>query len=130
MVTMKIVSIETARLLRKRRFNEPTAAHYDPQGKLIEQPEDGMAKCWNSPTYDQDPRHKAFAAPTLVLAQQWLREKKRFDVLVDREYFLGKVGKYYARIYRLRDGAMGETPKYRSYEKALEAGIIRALRAI
>ena len=117
---MKIASIETARLLRKRRFNEPTTAHYDPQGNLIERPEDGVDKCWNSPTYDA----------TLALAQHWLREKKRFDVLVDREYFLGKVGKYYARIYRLRDGAMGETPKFRSYEKALEAGIMRALRAM
>ena len=127
---MKIASIETAKLLRKRRFNDPTPAYYDPLGKLIEQPEDGMARCWNSPTYDKDPRHKVYAAPTLALAQQWLREKKRFDVLVDREYFLGKVGKYYARIYRLSDGAMGETPKYRTYEKALEAGIIRALRAM
>ena len=130
MATMKIVSIETARLLRKHRFNEPIPAHYDPQGALIEHPEDGKDKCWNSPAHDKDPRHKSFAAPTLALAQQWLREKKRFDVLVDREYFLGKVGKYFARIYRLRDGAMGETPKVRSYEKALEAGIIRALRAM
>lgn len=127
---MKIASIETARLLRKRRFNEPTTAHYDPQGILIERPEDGVDKCWNSPTYDATPNRKAYAAPTLALAQHWLREKKRFDVLVDREYFLGKVGKYYARIYRLRDGAMGETPKFRSYEKALEAGIMRALRAM
>ena len=130
MATMKIASIETAKMLRKRRFNEPTSAHYDPQGKLIEQPEGGISNCWNSPAYDKDPRHKAYAAPTLALAQQWLREKKRFDVLVDREYFLGKLGKYYARIYRLSDGAMGETPKYRSYDKALEAGIIRALRAM
>ncbi len=129
MATLKIVSIETAKLLRKLRFNEPTPAHYDPQGNLVECPHDGTDKCWNSPAYDKSPRHQSYAAPALALAQQWLREKKRFDVLVEREYFLGKVGKYYAHIYRLRDGAMSETPRYRSYEKALEAGIIRALKA-
>jgi hypothetical protein len=64
------------------------------------------------------------------LAQQWVREKKHFDVLVDREYFCGKVGKYYAKIIRLRDGVMSETGKYRSYERALEAGILKALRSM
>ncbi len=125
---MKKASLETAKLLRKRRFNEPVTAHYDTDGILVETTnEEGT--CWNSPNYDTDARHKVYAAPTLALAQQWLREKKHFDVLVDREYFLGKVGKYFAKIIRLKDGAMSETPKYRSYDKALEAGIARALRA-
>ena len=86
--------------------------------------------CWNSPAYDKSPRHKVYAAPELPLAQQWVREKKHFDVLVDREYFCGKVGKYYAKIIRLRDGVMSETGKYRSYERALEAGILKALRSM
>ncbi len=117
-------------MLRKRRFNEPVTAHYDTAGLLV-QPEEPVAPvCWNTPNHDIDARRKVYAAPTLALAQQWLREKKHFDVLVDREYFLGKVGKYYAHIIRLKDGAMSETPKYRSYDKALEAGILRALRAM
>lgn len=128
---MKTVSLETAKLLRKRRFNEPVAAHYDVVGELIEQEPSSEAKIrWNSPNHDIDIRHKVYAAPELAVAQQWLREKKQFDVLVDREYFLGRIGKYYAKIIRLRDGAMSETPKYRSYEKALESGIVRALRSL
>ena len=123
---MKKASLETAKLLRKRRFNEPVPAYYNTDGILVETAE---STCRNSPNYDTDARHKVYAAPTLALAQQWLREKKHFDVLVDREYFLGKVGKYFAKIIRLKDGAMSETPKYRSYDKALEAGITRALRA-
>jgi len=130
MATLKTASIETAKLLRKRRFNEPTTAYYDPEGHFVELPEGSAPICWNNPTHDRGMRHQSYAAPTLALAQQWLREKKRFDVLVEREYFLGKIGKYYARIYRLSDGAMSETPQYRSYEKALEAGIVRALRAM
>ena len=42
----------------------------------------------------------------------------------------GKVGKYYAKVIRLRDGVMSETGKYRSYERALEAGILKALRSM
>ena len=127
---MKIVSLETAKWLRKRRFNEPVAAHYDVVGELIEAASPAETTRWNSPVHDIDVRHKVYSAPVLSMAQQWLREKKQFDVLVDREYFLGKVGKYYAKIIRLRDGAMSETPKYCSYEKALESGIVRALRSM
>ena len=117
-------------MLRKRRFNEPVTAYYDTTGQLV-QPDNLVAAVrWNSPSYDIDVRHKVYSAPTLALAQDWIREKKRFDVLVDREYFLGRVGKYYARIIRLKDGAMSETPKYRTYEKAVEAGILRALKAM
>ena len=123
------VSITTAKLLRKRRFNEPVMEYYAPDGSLKAAP-DGQPRSWNSPIYDADARHKAYAAPSLELSRQWLREKKRCDVLVDRDYFLGQVGKYYCKIIRLRDGAMSETAKYRNYDKALEAGIQKALRSI
>ena len=126
----KIVALETAKWLRKRRFNEPVPAHYDVYGRLIEAAPTGMPICWNSPAQDTSSRQKVYAAPELSLAQQWVREKKHFEVLVDREYFCGKVGKYFAKIIRLRDGAMSETGKYRSYERALEAGIVKALRTM
>ena len=126
---LKTASLETARLLRKHRFNEPTTSYYDTDGVLrtVETPE---ATCWNSPIYDKGPRRKVYAAPPLPLAQQWLREKKRFDVLVDRDYLFGRVGKYFAKVIRLRDGAISEGGHYRSYEKALEQGIVKALRTM
>ena len=126
----KTVTLETAKWLRKRRFNEPVLAHYNIKGKLSEDAPEGVPVSWNSPAHDASPRLKVYAAPDLALAQQWVREKKHFDVLVDREYFCGKVGKYYAKIIRLRDGVMSETGKYRSYERALEAGILKALRTM
>ncbi|MBO4659697.1 MAG: hypothetical protein J5637_08750 [Prevotella sp.] len=126
----KTVTLETAKWLRKRRFNEPVQAHYNTKGKLSEDAPEGVPVSWNSPAHDASPRLKVYSAPDLALAQQWVREKKHFDVLVDREYFCGKVGKYYAKIIRLRDGVMSETGKYRSYERALEAGILKALRAM
>jgi hypothetical protein len=126
----KTVALETAKWLRKRRFNEPVPSHYDVYGRLCEGTSGAEPISWNSPAYDQSPRHKVYAAPDLPLAQQWVREKKHFDVLVDREYFCGKVGKYYAKMIRLRDGVMSETGKYRAYERALEAGILKALRTM
>lgn len=126
---MKTTSIETARLLRKQRFNEPTTSYYDTDGILctVSQEE---ATSWNNPTHDKSARRKVYAAPSLPLAQQWLREKKRYDVLVDRDYLFGKVGKYFAKIIRLKDGAISESGHYRSYEKALEEGIKKALRTM
>lgn len=123
------VNKETARLLRKHWFNESVEAHYDSAGELQEKSEQGIDN-WNRPAHDKNVRHQAYSAPELSLAQQWLREKKRFDVLVYRDYFCGKVGKYYATIIRLRDGALSETRRFRSYEKALEAGIVKALKTL
>lgn len=126
---MKTISIDTARLLRKQRFNEPTTSYYDADGilRIVSSEE---ASCWNNPTHDKSARHKVYAAPSLALAQQWLREKKRYDVLVDRDYLFGKVGKYFAKIIRLKDGAISESGHFRSYEKALEQGIVKALRTM
>ena len=126
---MKITSIETARLLRKHRFNEPTTSYYDVDG-ILRTIAEGEATCWNSPAHDKSIRHKVYAAPTLALAQKWLREKKHYDVLVDRDYLFGKVGKYFAKIIRLKDGAISEAMHCRSYEKALEHGIKKALRTM
>lgn len=129
MSPQQFVSLDTAKWLRKRRFNEPTYTYYDISGRLVLR-ESNETDCWNSPQHDRDARHKVYSAPMLHVAQQWLRDKKRFDVLVDREYFCGKVGKYFAKVIRLHDGAISETGKFRSYEKALEAGITRALRSM
>ena len=99
------------------------------QAKPNLHPEQGAVN-WNQPSFDRNARRRVYAAPTLAQAQQWLREKKRYDVLVNRDYFCGKVGKYYAIIIRLRDGALSETRRFRSYEKALEAGILKALKTM
>ena len=104
-------------------------AHYDSEGELQEESEQGDDN-WNRPAYDRNVRHQAYSAPELSQAQQWIREKKRYDVLVSRDYFCGKVGKYYATIIRLRDGALSETRRFRSYEKALEAGLVKALKTL
>ena len=124
-----LVSWEVASLLRKHRFHEPVEAHYDASGILHEISEQGAVN-WNQPLYDKNVRHKVFSSPSLAMAQQWLREKKHYDVLVSREYFCGNLGKYYATIIRQRDHGISETRRFRSYDKALEAGILKALKTI
>ena len=129
MQEQRTVSIEIAQLLRKHRFNEPVIQYFSATGELVCSPT-LEAVNWNSPIFDANARRKVHSAPTLIIAQQWLREKKRFEVLVDREYFCGKVGPYFAKIIRLKDGAISETGKCRSYDKALEKGIFKALRML
>ncbi len=123
------VSIAIAQLLRKHRFNEPVNFYYAVDGKLMSSPS-GEDVNWNSPVFDVTARRKVYSAPTLAMAQKWLREKKRHEVLVDREYFYGKVGPYFSKIIRLKDGAISQTAKSRSYDKALESGVLKALRML
>ena len=75
---LKIASRETARWLRKRRFNEPVTSYYDVDGTLKTVGEDEVTS-WNNPSHDKDARHQVYAAPTLALAQTWLREKMIID---------------------------------------------------
>ena len=60
------VSLTTAKLLRKRRFNEPVMYYYAPDGTLTASP-DGIAHSWNSPT------SKPRVSPPMAAGKETLR---------------------------------------------------------
>ena len=61
----------------------------------------------------------------LCLIQKWLRDEKGTEVFAKSEYYNGKsLGFYYG-------GDLGySSPKYETYEQALEQGILNALKEL
>ena len=71
----------------------------------------------------------AFSAPTLAVAQRWLREEKYVDVLVEKRFCA-----YVYSLGNLDDRSEKVIPQmsvgYDTYEQALEAGIQKCLTII
>lgn len=110
------VSIETARLLKKAGYKWATPTAYDSEGKLVTL----SASDWNSQV------HGVMSAPTLAVAQKWLRERSGYEVEVHRagERYIGWVLKH-------NDGYIcQDTPFYDTYETAFEYAIQMALNLI
>ena len=73
-LTEDYVSFETAKLLKKKRFNEPCRGNYywgfdDKDNSIVEFGE------WTAQAYNNDFEDEAFicSAPTLQMAMKWLR---------------------------------------------------------
>lgn len=114
------VSLIVARKLKEKEFDEYCKALYI-NGKWRD------ISCKN--TLDMF-KGKFYAAPTLYDAQKWLREKHMLHVNADydnelRCWFYSVLG-----IDRERNIDMINTEPYKSYEEALNEGILRALTLI
>ena len=114
------VSLETARLLRKAGFRwecfqcwvvDDTSTTLDTRCTA--------AWDWNGIT-------KNYSAPTLAVAQRWLREEKNklVHVISYRDNGSDKVAGYCFKVYEL---SQGWEYNYFTYEEALEAGIRKCL---
>lgn len=73
MIKERYVSLEVAKLLREKGFNERTVGSYNTRGHFLE----GSA-FWNKTAI-------YYAAPTLYMTMEWLREK---DVYISVEPFI------------------------------------------
>ncbi len=117
------VSLEVAKLLKKAGFDwECEMIHFC----YVE--DDYM---WN--LEDNDKKAKSILkldycllAPTLDVAQRWLREVKNYEVFVVVKFLTDK--EYIARVETNISGY--STDIYRFYEEAQEAGIKKALEMI
>ena len=126
------VSLEVAKLLKKAGFGWETKNRWDyckpiDEWSLRNYPEE--PRNWNSKYYNYD-----CSAPTLEVAQRWLREVKNcytgIDVFVRN---LDKNNTYYNRWFVYFNGARYSGSNYddtQYYEEAQEAGIKKALEII
>ena len=126
------VSLEVAKLLKKAGFDWETKNWWDyckpiDEWSLRNYPEKPVN--WNSKYYNYD-----CSAPTLEVAQRWLREVKNcytgIDVFVRN---LDKNNTYYNRWFVYFNGTRYSGSNYddtQYYEDAQEAGIKKALEII
>jgi len=120
------VSLETAKLLKEAGFDWRTRRYYSQNGEM------DIDRCYfNSMNWNWDVlQHDGVkcSAPTLAVAQKWMREV--IGVNVEVMYLFKPCNYYFARACRLEDDSVLRIKNCRSsvYERALEAGIIAALK--
>lgn len=127
------VSLETAKLLKYAGFNWPVYSYYC-MDELMEKYKQlcfysqggdiGHNDCNNFYTgYLKD---KLLSAPSLAVAQKWLREVRHLhvDALPENDEFTDWLYCIYTSDYTKNEGAVSG---YHSYEEALDAGIKHAL---
>lgn len=124
------VSLECAKLLREKGFNEYCGAYYHLNW-------DGMTEeeCFEvAPNYDFRNKDNGYrvAAPTLYEAQKWLREKHNIHLDVRCTSYYKPLNRcdYMCEIFALSSNVYSDTRIYHKYEEALNAGIIEALKQI
>lgn len=112
-MTEELVTLETAKLLIKKGFNECR--------NVVD---------INNMSNDDLPK-RCFLQPTQSLAQKWLREVKNLHI----ELFYIRGDYWVYRILTIPEHNIIELPNrpflyYKSYEEALEAGLQEALKLI
>lgn len=135
-MTDQLISFETAKLAKKKGFNEETSHYYD----LIDNKLKHTIEGFSNPNEDcmidielEWHNHSNFnrlAAPTQSLLQKWLREKHELHVgiyyrNVDKSWITEI---FYTREY-MKNGRLPYTV-HKTYEEALEQGLIEALKLI
>lgn len=123
-MTEELVTLETAKLLKEKGFNEYCKNVIDI---------DNILKVTLYRTNSNLPK-QCFSLPTQYLAQRWLRETKNLHI----EIYRSAVGYGYA-IVKADNGTWQEDDDSRgpndgglwdTYEEALEAGLVECLKLI
>lgn len=111
------VSRELATLLKQAGFNWKCRGFFDDTGF-----HDGSVECTN---YNSD-TCKYLKAPTLEVAQRWLRETQKYQVAVLPDGLKG----YTFLCFLYKESITQPFKHYSTYEEALEAGIKKMLKLI
>ena len=119
------VSLETAKLLKKAGFDWECMSYYNINDVLYETWQN-IAVLYNYNDEKEFPFKTS--APTLSVAQRWLREEKGIDVFIFPTFGLSNYKWVFRSIIDM------ELPKceiiFPVYEEALEAGIKKCLELI
>ena len=143
------VSLEVAKLLKEAGFDWECTHYYSVN--TLHEPNNGFIhiyKQYEALFYDHNrTKMPVYSAPTLEVAQRWLRKVKNYYVNVDVDCdsvevfytarYLFHNGDNYNASYIWEDTGMNNDVKHRrfrrffdNYEEALEAGIKKALEII
>ena len=111
------VLLEVAKLLEQAGFDWECKGYFDDTGF-----HDGSVECTN---YHSD-TCKYLKAPTLEVAQRWLRETQKYQVAVLPNGLKG----YAALCFFYKEPITQKFEHYSTYEEALEVGIKKVLEII
>ena len=114
----QLISFETAKLAKEKGFNISGINIYENENLLC----DVEFKNWNNGTL-------CLLAPTQSLLQKWLREKHQLFITVNAKGVIDEIVWYNNVTIRTKKDHKFEN-YYRTYEEALEVGLLEALKLI
>lgn len=125
-MTEEFVTLETAKLLKEKGFKEDVFTFYE--AECVE----GDLELFESYEVENfNTRPDRFSAPPQSIAQKWLREIKGLHIEIS--YLYGDYW-YYDILTIPNHDLVGLSDRplvhYKSYEEAMEAGILEALKLI
>lgn len=140
----QLISLETAKLAKEKEFNIPCIFFYvlnhKPGDKFILIGNVGDIQQIGGEMIEEDHNNSSYlltrySAPTQSLLQRWLREVHGFHVSPELLYMDsngGEVVEFYASIESMPiiQWIYESTEHFRTYEEALEEGLIKALNLI
>ena len=116
MITEDYVSFETAKLLKEKGFDERTNSYFTDNNEI--------AVSWFFSRYNRESTY--LSAPTLQMAMKWLRFRNWVICVIPMSFCLGLVTTSWGyNIWADDNLEIDEenTPKFKTYEEACEAGI-------
>lgn len=130
-MTEEHVTLETAKLLKAAGFKEYINTFYDLVYKGGSGPEYERDESYDAQNYNASVN--SFSAPTQYIAQKWLRENKNLHITIYNSasgytYDISKADMGTV-LYCFPEGP-NDAGNWDTYEEALEAGIIKALKLI
>lgn len=128
------VSLEVAKLLKEKGFDEPCNWIYDTKEQCFKNSKEVN---FNITFTNSILRDNVYCAPTLYEAQKWLRKQGDFVVITPRYSNKYQIIEYEYRIIQYTDLVVDKNRKgklspvvYESYEECLNEGILEALKLI
>lgn len=119
----ELIGFEVAKLAKEKGFNITNRNSYDENTGLM-LPLEPYGHCYAL--------EGTCPAPTQSFVQKWLREKYSIEILITRPYNFS--GKSYWNYDAYENGICNllnpDYNEYESYEKALEKGLLEALKLI
>lgn len=125
MITEDYISLETAKLLKEKGFDEATNRYYNAQCDQIRTVSDTFMWHWNNEEFVKRVlMDGAIAIPTLQMAMKWLREVHKYEIYpyhqnsedCDKWWF--EIVKFPSPVSEYESNAI-----YATYEEVVEAAI-------
>jgi hypothetical protein len=119
---VEYISFETAKLAKEKGFNVPCRRYYRGSDIIISECNFPI----NSNSSDDE-----YSQPTQELLARWLREIYGINVQIIFIYWItNKISQYTYKIFKDSEEITDSMPIFKTYKKAMEAGLQEALRLI
>ena len=122
MITEDFVSLEIAKLLKEKGFNEPCECFYDTEHNNIP-----LVNGWMNMSNSQleEREFLCYSAPTLQMAMKWLRKEHNIHiaVIVSYHHIPRRYEAHIMKLENIDDFILHPQVDFASYEEACEAAI-------